>query len=109
MSRLPRSPSLRLSLFAAALFAAACTRTDTPVTTTAASHPTTHLQANVKALAHAQLLLHRGQGGCAHIHRHFIKRCRHLVRLIFDDAIAGAGVAGSSNLRPMKWRRVGRA
>ena len=42
MSRLPRSPSLRLSLFAAALFAAACTRTDTPVTTTAASHPTTN-------------------------------------------------------------------
>ena len=42
MSRLPRSPSLRLSLFAAALFTAACTRTDTPVTTTAASHPTTN-------------------------------------------------------------------
>ena len=46
MSRLPRSPSLRLSLFAAALFAAACTRTDTPVTTTAASHPTTHPTTN---------------------------------------------------------------
>jgi protein SCO1 len=42
MSRLPRSPSLRLSLFAAALFTTACTRTDTPVTTTAASNSTTH-------------------------------------------------------------------